>query len=124
MNSSDNPRSVNDVLEPIGSAAHRRMADLLAGAGLPAAPAGFARRLQQRIEDLAEQSRWEQGALSLLLLGMAAGAIWQLDLGWLAKLALPGLSVPDLPLPMLLSAAAACLVAWAVDRAFARRTPA
>lgn len=103
-------------LDPPGSADHRAMARLLAAAGRPEPPPGFALRLQRRIEDLAEQSRWEQGALSLLLVGMAAGAAWQLDFGWL-----PQLSLPSTNGPLLLTAGAACLLAWGVDRVLAGR---
>lgn len=113
------PRRRGAELEQPGSAEHRALARLLAAAGRSEPPRDFARRLQRRIEDLAEQSRWEQGALSLLLAGMAAGAAWQLDLGWL-----PQLDLPSANGPMLLSAGVACLLAWGVDRVFAGRSKA
>ena len=96
--------------------AFRQMAAVLARSPIPPVPEGFARGLQRRVDDLGEQSKFEQAVMSVLGVGMAIGAAWQLDFSWLRQF-----SVPTEPLPMLMAAGAACAVAWLVDRAFADR---
>lgn len=96
--------------------AFRQLASVLARAPVPPVPADFARRMQQRVDDLSEQSKFEQATMAVLGVGMAIGAAWQLDFSWLRQMA-----IPTETMPMLFAAGAACAVAWLVDRAFADR---
>lgn len=101
--------------EPPDSHEFRRLAGLLRRAEVPPIPADFARRLQQRVDDLGEQARGEVITQGVLAAAMVVAAATVADPAWLTGW-WSALSLPAGSAPMLVAAALAAAAAWWLDR--------
>jgi len=109
-----------------GIDAYRLVIRAVRQAAMPELPADFARRVSLRIAPGAEKASFEDGVVTLMLLGMALGGggyflprFWPL----LSNLVnVPAMKLPGVSWPLLIAAALGIAVAWAIDHFWDRHS--
>jgi len=112
----------NDL--PVGDAeldAYRLVIRAVREAAMPGLPEDFARRVSVRISPTADQASFEDGMVTLLLLGMALGGggyflprFWPLLAS--LPLRLPTMNLPAVSWHWIVAAGLAISLAWLIDR--------
>ena len=96
--------------------AYRLVIRAVRQAQMPAMPGDFSTRVASRVALSADRAGFEDGMVTLLLLGMAlGGGGYFLPRVWPALSFLP-ISLPHLSWNLLLAAAAGLALAWGIDR--------
>ncbi len=118
----------NDL--PVGDAeldAYRLVIRAVRQAAMPGLPEDFARRVSTRISPTSDQASFEDGMVTLLLLGMALGGggyflprFWPLLTSLPVRL--PPINLPAVSWPLLAAAAVGLGIAWAIDRLWDHRS--
>lgn len=114
---------------PAGEAgvdAYRLVIRAVRQAPMPGLPEDFARRVAARVSPAGDKASFEDGMVTLLLLGMALGGggyflprFWPL----IASLvSLPTINMPAVSWPLLAATAVGLGLAWAIDRLWDHRS--
>lgn len=118
-------RSGQPAGEP-GVDAYRLVIRAVRQAAMPGLPEDFARRVTARVSPASDKASFEDGMVTLLLLGMALGGggyflprFWPLIS---SLVSVPAVNLPTVSWPLLAAAAAGIGIAWAIDRLWDHRS--
>jgi hypothetical protein len=106
--------------------AYRLIIRAVRQAAMPGLPEDFSRRVSARVSPTGDKASFEDGMVTLLLLGMAlGGGAYFLPRFWplLSSLvSLPAMKLPGVSWPLLVAAALGLGVAWAIDKLWDHRS--
>jgi len=95
-------------------------------AAMPGLPEDFARRVSARVSPAGDKASFEDGMVTLLLLGMAlGGGAYFLPRFWpliSSLVSLPAIKMPGVSWPLLAAAALGLGLAWAIDKLWDHRS--